>query len=161
ASKEPQASPPRVTERMPPRTGPAADETWLQVQKWFRDIRPKGQTRAEPVGDWVIADIHAVRGQYLSDSPKVELPTWSTTKSKFVFRDQPPPRGNPNVRRNPKDRRSWEIEFSPRLDGKEVLVVDFEGGEGKHIANSKGRQVDDTASMDVLLMTEDGKPRLL
>jgi hypothetical protein len=51
--------------------------------------------------------------------------------------------------------------MSPRIDGKEVLVVDFEGGAGPHVANSKGRRVDDTASMDVLLMTEDGKLRLV
>ena len=84
---------------------------------------------------------------------------WSMTQSKFVFREQAaPPRG---VRRTAKDKRSWEIEFSPRLDGKEVLVVDFEGGAGEHIANSKNKRVQDTASMDILLMTEDGKPRLV
>src|SRR5262249_32671751 len=57
-----------VTEKVPPPSGPAADETWLQVHKWFRDVRPKASTRAEPVGDWLLADIRAIRGQYLADT---------------------------------------------------------------------------------------------
>jgi hypothetical protein len=159
AANEPKANPPRVTEKVPPPTGAQADETWLQVHKWFRDVRPKGQTRADPLGDWIIADIKAVRGQYLADSPKIELPIWIMTHSKFLFRDTPAPPQR-NVRRTAKDKRSWEIEINPRLDGKEVLVVDFEGGSGDHIA-AKNRRVQDTASMDVLLMTEDGKLRLV
>jgi hypothetical protein len=157
ASDERKANPPRITEKVP--LGQYANETWLQIHRWFRDVRPKGQTRAEPVGDWVIADIHAVRGQYLGDTPKIELPTWSMTQGKFLFRDNPPPRRS-TAPRSAKDRRSWEIEFSPRIDGKEVLVVDFEGGTGQHIANSKGKPVEDTVSMDILLMTEDGRLRL-
>jgi hypothetical protein len=160
ASNERQASPQRVTEKMPQQSGPAADETWLQVHKWFREVRPKNQTRSEAIGDWLIADIHAVRGQYLADAPKVELPIWSITMSKFLFRDNPPPKGRAPSR-SLKERRSWEIEFNPRIDGKEVLVVDFEGGNGPHVANSKNRRVEDTASMDILLMSEDGKPRLI
>jgi len=157
ASNEPRGNPPKVTEKVP--TGSSANETWLQVHKWFRDIRPRNATRSEPIGDWVIADIHAVRGQYLSDTSKIELPTWSMTQSKFLFRDTPPPPQR-NVRRTAKEKRSWDIEFSPRLNGREVLVVDFEGGQGQHIANSKGKPVEDTVSMDILLMTEDGKLRL-
>jgi hypothetical protein len=159
ASNEPKANPPKVTEKLPPPSGAQADETWLQLHKWFRDVRPRASTRADPIGDWIIADIKAVRGQYLADTPKIELPIWSMTQSKFLFREQAS-RGAAGVRRTAKDKRSWDIEMSPRIDGKEVLVVDFEGGAGEHIA-AKNRRVQDTASMDVLLMTEDGKLRLV
>src|SRR5262249_3170273 len=113
-------------------------------------------TRPEPIGEWVVADVRAVRGQVLSDAPKVELPIWSMTKSMFLFRDNPPPRRTPNVRRDPRDLRSWEIDLTPLPD---QLVVDFEGGDGDH-PGYKGRKVNDRASMDVLLFGEDGKLRL-
>jgi hypothetical protein len=159
AANEPNARPARVTEKMPPPPpAAAADETWLQVHHWFKEVRPKNLSRPEPVGDWLIADIRAIRGQYLSDTPRVELPTWSMTQSKFLLRDVPTqgrPKGAPQLRG--KDLWSWEVDFTPQPD---QLVVDFEGGAGDHRAANR-RTIPDTASMDILLMTDDGKLRVI
>jgi hypothetical protein len=155
-SNDPQARPtPKVTERVPVGN---TDETWLQVHKWFATIQPRGWTRAEPLGEWVVADIRAVRGQVLSDAPKVELPIWSMTKAMFLFRNNPPPRGRA-VRRDERELRSWEVDLTPQP---EQLVVDFEGGYSDQHPGYKGRAVRDTTSMDVLLLDDkDGKLRLL
>lgn len=156
AANEPKSNPPHVTEKVPTAN---LDETWLQMQRWFDFAQPKGRERMkpEPIGDWLIADIRAIRGQYVSDLPKVELPIWSMTQSLFLFRDNPPPR-KVAVKPTQKDLRSWDIDFTPKPD---MLVVDFEGGTGDHVRNAKGAKMADICSMDVLLMTDDGKLRVV
>jgi hypothetical protein len=157
AANDQTARPARVTEKVPPLPPAAqADETWVQVHRWFSMVRPRNLPRPEPIGDWVIADIHAIRGQYLGDTPRVELPTWSMTQSKFVLRDNPPAKKPAGVRLSQKDLWSWEVDITPQPD---QLVVDFEGGTGDHKA-ARGR-IPDTASMDILLMTDDGKLRVI
>jgi hypothetical protein len=148
----------RVTEKMPPPSN--WDDTWVQIQRWYDFIRPAEFNRAEPLGEWLVADIKATRGQYIGEALAVTLPIWKMDLSMFLFRDnvrKQAPQGALN--RGP--RRSepvWTVDLTPA----QLLLVDFEGGDGTYPAPRKGGTgtVRDAAEVQMLLMSGDGKLRV-
>lgn len=139
----------RVTDRLvqdPP------DATYLQMQRWADFVRPEKMDRVQPIGDWIVADLRCFRGQLISENIKLKLPLWSMPAATFLFRD--PPRMVTGGLFGGKGRLDpvWGVDFTPLP---QMLVVDFEGGSGTY--NVGRRQVIDQASVDVLLMTDDGK----
>jgi hypothetical protein len=143
----------KVTEKLAPRDGPDADAVYLQVQRWADYARPIGLPRPEPIGDWLVADIKAHRGQMVGETTKVKLPLWSMVAGAFLFRDSQTraPSSLFNAAR-PRADGMWAVDFTPLPP---ILLVDFEGGSGSFSANRK--QVIDQAAVDVLLLTDDGK----
>jgi hypothetical protein len=144
----------RVTEKyMAPGT-PEADALYLQMQQWADYVRPKElPPRGEPIGDWLVADIKAYRGQMVGEMTKLKLPLWSMVAGAFVFREPPAPRTFsilPGMQRRPEP--TWTVDFTPVP---QMLLVDFEGGSGTYIFNR--RQVQDQAGVDVLMLSDDGK----
>lgn len=139
----------RVTDKLvqdPP------DATYLQMQRWADFVRPEKMDRIQPIGDWLIADLRCFRGQLISENIKLKLPLWNMVAAAFLFRD--PPRVVTGGIFGGKGRLDpvWGVDFTPLP---QMLLVDFEGGTGTH--NVGRRQVIDQASVDVLLMTDDGK----
>jgi len=141
----------RVTERNKQVEGD--DVTYLQVQRWAEYARPIGLPRPEPIGDWLVADIKAHRGQMVGETTKIKLPLWSMVAGTFLYRD-PPRTGGGSIFGPVRQRADgmWPVDFTPLPP---VLLVDFEGGSGTYVANRK--QVNDQAEVDVLLMTDEGK----
>ena len=83
----------RVTERMP---SPGLwDETWVQLQHWYAYVSPKDEQLTSPFGEWLVADIKAIRGQKIGETAQVLLPLWSMENTAFLFRD--PPRRRPSA----------------------------------------------------------------
>jgi uncharacterized membrane protein YgcG len=141
----------RVTEKNKQVEGD--DVTYLQVHRWAEYARPIGLPRPEPIGDWLVADIKAHRGQTVGESTKVKLPLWSMVAGSFLFRD--PPRTNTGSifgGGRPRADGMWPVDFTPLPP---MLLVDFDGGSGTFVANRK--QINDQAAVDVLLLTDDGK----
>jgi hypothetical protein len=139
----------RVTEKLVQVDSP--DVTFLQVQRWTDFVRPNGIDRVQPIGDWVVADLRCLRGQVVSELAKVRLPLWSMTAGTFLFRD--PPQRNVGGMFSPRRFDPlWEMDITPMP---QMMLVDFEGGSGTY--NVGRRQVIDQASLDVLLLTDDGR----
>jgi hypothetical protein len=149
----------RVTEKMP---NPGNwDETWVQFQRWYADIRPAEFPRQEPLGEWLVAEIKAHRGQFVGEAALINLPVWKMDLSMFLFRDnvrRKQPRG-PLDRSPPRSEPTWTVDLTPTPP---VLLVDFEGGEGSYPAPRKGGTgtVRDAAEVEMLFMGSDGKLRV-
>ncbi len=145
------------TERMP---APGLwDQTWVQMQRWYSYIRAQEFTRAEPFGEWLVADIRAVRGQYLGEIKPVTLPVWNMVKGMFLFREnlrRARPTSGVLVGERPKSEPSWLIELMPNPP---IILVDFEGGTGQYV-QPKNRPINDAAGVEMLFLTQDGKLRV-
>jgi hypothetical protein len=144
----------RSTERMP---SPGRwDHTWVQMQRWFGYIRAVEFSRAEPFGEWLVADIAAIRGQYVGETAGVTLPVWFMSKGMFLFRDNPRrsrPAGGVFAGSKPIAEPTWTMELMPVPP---VLLVDFEGGNGQYVA-PRNRPSTDVAGVEMLFLTADGK----
>ena len=118
------------TEKMP---APGLwDESWLQMQRWYAAIRPDGFARAEPFGEWLVADLKVWRGQYVGEKLLLPLPIWSMENSMFLFRDNPARTRRGSSIRAETGRQTdpnWAIDLYPTPP---VLLVDFEGGSGQY-----------------------------
>jgi hypothetical protein len=146
----------KVTEKMP---SPANwDETWVQLQRWYAFIRPDEFNRPEPLGEWLVAELKALRGQYVGEKVPVTLPVWKMDVSAFLFREnvkKQSPRG-PLGSSRPKPEPVWTVDLTPTPP---LLLVDFEGGEGQYPVPRRGGTgaVRDTAEVEMLFLTSDGK----
>jgi hypothetical protein len=113
--------------------------------------------RAKPLGEWVIADLRAFRGQYISEVVDVTLPLWSLVDAMYLLRENPKKAPRPNALfvggPRPRAEPVWPVDFTP---AKPTLLVDFEGGNGPYPA-PKGRTVHDTSAVEMLLLTDDGQ----
>jgi hypothetical protein len=144
------------------------DETAVQLQKWYDHIIiPEMSQRPEPFGEWLVHDLKAVRGQPIGEKASIPLPVWIEAQGAFLLRENPRlrPRG-PGIiagqvrRAEP----NWTIDLGP---DPAVALVDFEGGNGPYIVPRKSLsgqpnfvQINDTASVEMLLMAHDGKLRV-
>lgn len=144
----------RSTEKMP---APGLwDDTWVQMQRWYTTIRAAEFPRAEPLGEWLVADIKAVRGQNVGESMPVTLPIWNMAKGLFLFRENPrKTRPAPVGIRGgtPRSEPTWTLDLSPNP---QVILVDFEGGNGQYVG-PKNKAKDDTAGVEMLFLTQDGR----
>lgn len=125
-----------------------SDKTQLQIQHWFDYVRVGSDNR--PLGEWVVAEIDGIRGQFVNQTKHVKVPIWQMAQTAFLFAD------SLSVQKKEPGRKREEgtpIDLTARP---EVLVVDFEGGDGVYpTANRK--QIIDRATVEVLLLTGDGK----
>ena len=102
------------TERMP--SSGMWDQTWVQMQRWYAYIRPV-ELPPQPFGEWLVADLKAVRGQFVGEVMPVRLPIWFMSKGMFLFRENPR-RVSGVVRdiRRPKAESRTNLEFGPGAD---------------------------------------------
>jgi hypothetical protein len=146
----------RQTENMP---SGKWDETWMQMQKWYMHIQPTEYRYAVPFGEWLVADIKVIRGQFVADREGVPLPLWEITKGMFLLRENAA-KARPAsavlagsaIRTEP----TWTLDLAPNPS---VLLVDFEGGKGTYVG-PKNKGVPDAPGVEMLLLSADGKMRV-
>jgi hypothetical protein len=142
---------------------PRLNQVMFQAQRWvdFAYPDPWNRRTGYAVGDWVIAERYPVyRGEYVGQVVKTEVPVWSFVEEKFVL--APAGRGR---------ERAIPVVFGDDTQEDNPLLVDFEGGELRHVRiepSDAGREdelkrtkeVTDRAPVEVLLLTPDGKLRV-
>jgi hypothetical protein len=114
-----------------------------------------GQRRnAVPVGDWVIADrVLLARGEYVSQSIKVDLPIWKFSIDKFVL---------PAIKEwrtaHEEPHTGIFVEFGhDEGEERESILVDIEGGQKAYQRTTPPRRIEDTARREVLMLSPEGK----
>jgi hypothetical protein len=131
------------------------DRVWVQVHRWLdtTPLTPKApRDGLVTVGDWIIGDhLPAVRGQFIGEWAHADIPVWSPTREQYMLAVAPEPAKKP-VR--PVPQRGIPIDFTT-----DVLLVDFRGGNSEQVQRDK-RLVRDSAGVEALLMTPDGKLRV-
>jgi hypothetical protein len=145
------------TERMP--SSGMWDQTWVQMQRWYAYIRPV-ELPPQPFGEWLVADLKAVRGQFVGEVMPVRLPIWFMSKGMFLFRENPrrvPASSGIFVGQRPKAEPTWNLDLAPTP---QVLLVDFEGGSGKYVAPKNRMIEDNSAGVEMLFLTADGKMKV-
>jgi hypothetical protein len=149
--------PSRMTEKMP---SPGLwDDTWMQFQKWGMHVTTIESGRPVPFGEWIVADIKAIRGQYIADRAGVTLPLWDAAKAMFLLRENAAkvrPVSAVMVGPRPKAEPTWTLDLEPKP---QTILVDFEGGDGNYIG-PKRNAVRDAPGVEMLLLTADGKLRV-
>jgi hypothetical protein len=148
-------TPPKDRESRPlPRPEPG--QAVLQIQRWYEYLDLPGGLR-EPVGDWVLADLLATRGMYVTGKAFTPLPFWSSVENRFVLREIPgekTPKG--------KDPRRGAI-IEP-VRPKALLAVEVEGGKASaRVPQNPGDlrtprlpRVEDEVASEVLFQYPDG-----
>ncbi|HLW63944.1 MAG TPA: hypothetical protein VKS79_01410 [Gemmataceae bacterium] len=123
------------------------DEIKLQLQTWLESIRPQKDNAnyVEQVGDWVVTDIKAYRGQFIGGTENVKLPLWSPTAGGYQFKELA------KFKTSAKDKGTVGVDFVSY-----ALLVDFEGGRMPQIVYHN-RTITDDAGMEILMMTYDGR----
>lgn len=133
------------------------DTTVLKFHRWFDFIRvTKSSSRSDPIGEWVVADIEAKRGQYVQQEKNFKLPLWSMVYGTYLFRDLINGEKPRNLAQFLK-RENVKVNFMPR---DATLLVDFEGGKGIYKLPN-GQSVTDECVAEVLLITDDGKTLMM
>jgi hypothetical protein len=125
-----------------------SDKTQLQIHHWFDVVRVNGDPR--PLGEWVVAEIEGVRGQFVNQTKNVKVPIWQMAQTAFLFAD------SLSSQKSQPGRKREEGTAIDLIARPEVLVVDFEGGDGTYPSANR-KQIPDKATVEVLLLTGDGK----
>lgn len=136
---------------------PKEGQALIQTQRWYRQLVMRGGT--EPIGDWVVADIIATRGMYVTGQSFTQLPFWSSVYNEFQLReipgDKPPPKGK-------EQRKGALVEpFRPKT----LLAVDIQGGKTRvKIPSNPGEaklsrtgSVEEECATEVLFLAPDGR----
>jgi hypothetical protein len=137
------------------------EQVMMQAHKWLLTIPFKdNKDQPIPVGDWAVAERFPVyRGEIIGRRERVEVPVWRPQKETMsLLTDSTTRKRNPGV----------DVNFGyDRIDQKEAILVDFEGGRQQHLRVVKRsddpdtkpttRPVDDESSTDVLILSPDGK----
>jgi hypothetical protein len=126
---------------------PRPDELKLQLQTWIEAIRPQkdNPNYVEPVGDWVVSDIKAHRGQFIGGTENVRLPLWSATAGAYQFKELG------KLKTAGKEKGTLAVDFVSY-----ALLVDFEGGRMPQLV-FRNRSITDDAGVEILEMTYDGR----
>ncbi|HEV3144083.1 MAG TPA: hypothetical protein VGZ47_09390 [Gemmataceae bacterium] len=122
------------------------DEIKLQLQTWLEAIRPQkdNPNYVEQVGDWVVTDLRAYRGQFIGGTENVKLPLWSPTAGGYQFKEL-------GKKSTAKDKGTVGVDFVSY-----ALLVDFEGGRMPPLVY-RNRAITDEAGTEILMMTYDGR----
>ncbi|MBO0700363.1 MAG: hypothetical protein J2P46_18340, partial [Zavarzinella sp.] len=138
-----------------PREGQAV----LEFQRWYEYLDLPGGLK-EPVGDWVISQLLATRGMFVTGKAFAPLPFWSSVDNAFVLREIP---GEKTAKG--KDPRRGAI-LEP-VRPKTLLAVEVEGGKVKVKVppnpgekTNRGGQTEDDAASEVLFQYPDGSLEL-
>jgi len=133
--------------------GASYDLTVLRFHRWFPNVRISTQVNALfPVGDWVVADIEARRGQYVHQTRSFRMPIWSMKDGNFTFA------GRISLTKQSasatRQAENISVDFTPSVG---TLLVDFEGGGGNYRLPGGVPPVADECAAEILLVTDDGK----
>jgi hypothetical protein len=130
----------------------------LQAHKWLETV-PLKDDRRNPllVGEWAIAErIPVYRGEYIGRIERVEFPFWKPTQEGFVVASDSTTRTrHPGI----------EVNFGfERPDGREALLVDFEGGKqsyervvSRNDDKVQTQKVDDVGAVEAVFLSPDGR----
>jgi hypothetical protein len=158
------APPSRANKPMPaPRNDARMDvaQAVVQFQNWINQLNISEKV-AEPIGDWVVSELLATRGEFLrGQNPGgkafAPVPFWSSTEESFILRDIP----GESVPKGKDPRKGALIEpVRPRT----ILAVDVTGGSKQRVRvppnlgekTNRGPMVDDESAAEVLFLTPDG-----
>ena len=119
---------------------------WLQIQRWL-PIASIDKYK-EPVADWVVADVLAIRGTYLGGRQLVNLPLWSSEVNKYVLRSAEPEKGKTTPRRG--------VFMDPTRPGPQYAVVDVEGGCVDSKPLTRNTFIKEFTAAEILLLDENG-----
>jgi hypothetical protein len=149
---EPTKPDPKASRPLPaPKDGQAV----IQFQRWYEYLDVSEKLR-EPVGDWVLSELIATRGMFVTGKAFAPLPFWSSIENAFVLREIPgeiTPKG--------KDPRKGVIlePVRPRY----LLTVEVSGGKTRaRIPPNPGEKTnrmvvtEDDSAAEVLFMYPDG-----
>lgn len=128
------------------------DTTSVKYHRWYDYVRvTRDGGISDPIGEWVIADLGAKRGQYIQEKEKYfRLPLWSMVSNAYAFRD---PISKVGSAQNRMKGENVKMDFRPIVD---VLLVDFDGGSGSYRIG-KGESIKDDSAGEILIVTDDGK----
>ncbi|HKB02302.1 MAG TPA: hypothetical protein VKD90_08785, partial [Gemmataceae bacterium] len=147
-------TPPKDRESRPlPR--PQEGQAVLEFQRWYEYLDLSGGLK-EPVGDWVISDLLATRGMFVTGKAFAPLPFWSSVENRFILREIP----GEKVAKGRDPRRGALIE---PVRPKAMLAVEVAGGKVKAKVppnpgerTNRGGLVEDDAATEVLFLLPDG-----
>ncbi len=129
---------------------PDYDTTSVKYHRWYEYVRvTKDGGIPDPVGEWVVADVSAKRGQFIQDTKMFRLPLWSMVTGSYAFRDPINRVGDSKSRMKGEN---VNMEFRPLKD---TLLVDFDGGSGI-FRLPKAESVVDQCVAEILIITEEG-----
>ncbi len=141
-------------DRAPERLKDKLEEAWVQIHRWYEQI-PLSERIKEPVGDWVIGEVKAQRGQPLGGKKYVELPLWSSEFNMFLIRI---PSKDAPVRGRPAKITPEGVEIDLFLP---YLVADLDGGKRSFKTSKNSNAVDESATEILLFSPRDGTLRVL
>jgi hypothetical protein len=182
-AKDAEPKDPEMKDKKPPvftginaKKTPATNQVVLQIHRWLDHIPLSKESGPRPVmidvGDWSIAErVFVTRGEYAGTDQRTDVPHWRPLLDAFAIAIDP---------KTKKER--IEVGFhEERPDGNRTILVDFEGGkmeyekgamvktaqpadeEGKSAPvvepkpRAAGTVVKDTTSIEVMLLSPDGK----
>src|SRR5262249_22472316 len=139
---------------------PEKGQAVIQFQRWYGQLDLNEKLK-EPVGDWVIAELLATRGMYVSGKAFSPVPFWSSVENAFVLREVT---GDPKPAKGKDPRRGAMVEpIRPRT----LLTVEVSGGKVKARMQpnpgertNRGGLVEDDSASEVLFLYPDGSLEL-
>ncbi|MBL8798049.1 MAG: hypothetical protein JNM56_29400 [Planctomycetia bacterium] len=136
------------------------DLPMVQVHRWMENttLNPDQARSVVPVGEWVIGDVPVRPGEYIGRNENVEVPIWFPNKEGFAFAV---PIGPAKVGLGPV--KPLQVKGIPVSFQTEDLLVDFQGGrisETFRLPDKTSKDVTETANVELLVMTPDGKLRV-
>jgi hypothetical protein len=135
---------------------PKDGQAVLQFQRWYEYLDVTEKLR-EPIGDWVISELLATRGMFVTGKAFSPLPFWSSVENAFVLRDV----AGDKAIKGKEPRKGVLLE---PVRPKAMLAVDVAGGKvsqrigpnpGEGRVN-RGVRTDDEVAPEVLLLYQDG-----
>jgi len=133
---------------------PKEGQAVVQFQNWIGKL--EDGYREEPIGDWVVSELLATRGQFVGGKAFSPVPTWSPTENKFVLQALP----GQVVPKGKEPRRG--ILFEPIHHGY-LLAVDVAGGATRvrtpvNLGEKANRQpsLADESATQILFLLPDG-----
>jgi len=124
----------------------------VEVQTWMEGVKLSADTKQEPVGGWVVAEMPVGRGEFVGKKQFVKLPLWDSAKMEYQLRELPAEvlKARPGQIRPKEQPHGWLVDFSSR-----DVLVDFEGGRVK-APKPGGGTIDEDAAVELLIIRSDG-----
>ena len=123
----------------------------VEVQTWMGGVKLSADTKPEPVGAWVVAEMPVGRGDFVGKKQFVKLPLWDSAEMKYQLRELPAEilklRSGAKAKDQP---HGWLVDFSSR-----DVLVDFEGGRVK-APKPGGGTIEEDAAVEMLIVRADG-----
>jgi hypothetical protein len=133
-------------------------QTVFQLHRLVETASIDKDGNQEMIGDWAVADrVLVARGEYVGQTVRVDLPVWKYSRDSFIL---------PTAERKGREQAKSGVlvHFGQENTDQETILVDFEGGRRFHeqaapVAEGapKTTRVDDVSSVEVLMLSPDGK----